>query len=222
MPRWARSPSPASDRTKPAPCWPTWRWKQTAATRARAWPGCCGLTGRNPPPSPTSASSLQPSPTHRRSPCRSTVPKRHPRGDPVQPDQRPLARCCGILCARSEPAGRATGRARVRSRHSFVSGQLPPGLSLKDSAGFDDWCLLTGERLLRQALEASRRLASHYEREGEFERACEVARHADRAGAVEGRSPSPTDAAAGIERPVQRSAEAIRSLPAPAGRRSGG
>ena len=82
------------------------------------------------------------------------------------------------FCALAQ--NRRDGQPAVKELEAAIRlyrGSFLQGFALKDSAGFDDWCLLTGERLLREALEACRRLANHYEREGEFERACEVARH---------------------------------------------
>jgi DNA-binding SARP family transcriptional activator len=50
------------------------------------------------------------------------------------------------------------------------------GLSIRDSAEFEDWMLLVRERLQRQALVALQRLADDYEDHGAYERACEAAR----------------------------------------------
>jgi len=59
---------------------------------------------------------------------------------------------------------------------ALYRGPFLEGFFLKDSAAFDDWSLLTRERLHRQALAALRHLAEEHERSGELERACEVAR----------------------------------------------
>lgn len=58
---------------------------------------------------------------------------------------------------------------------ALYRGSFLEGFSLKDSSAFEDWSLLTRERLHRQALTALHRLAGYYEQRGEYERACEVA-----------------------------------------------
>jgi WD40 repeat protein/DNA-binding SARP family transcriptional activator len=69
-----------------------------------------------------------------------------------------------------QPAVRQLEEAVALYRGSFLEG-----FSLKDSPTFEDWSLLTRERLQRQALMALHQLAGHYEQRGEYERACEVA-----------------------------------------------
>jgi DNA-binding SARP family transcriptional activator/energy-coupling factor transporter ATP-binding protein EcfA2 len=59
---------------------------------------------------------------------------------------------------------------------ALYRGSFLEGFSLKDSVVFDDWSLLMRERLQRQALMALYRLAGHYEKRGEYERACDYAR----------------------------------------------
>ncbi|MFB0538056.1 MAG: BTAD domain-containing putative transcriptional regulator, partial [Anaerolineae bacterium] len=68
------------------------------------------------------------------------------------------------------PAVRQLEEAVALYRGGFLEG-----LSLKDSPAFEDWSLLTRERLQRQALTVLHRLAGYYEQCGEHERACEVA-----------------------------------------------
>jgi DNA-binding SARP family transcriptional activator/predicted ATPase len=58
---------------------------------------------------------------------------------------------------------------------ALYRGSFLEGFSLKDSPAFEDWSLLTRERLQRQVLAALHRLAGYYEQRGEYERACEVA-----------------------------------------------
>jgi predicted ATPase/DNA-binding SARP family transcriptional activator len=58
---------------------------------------------------------------------------------------------------------------------ALYQGPFLVGFSLKDSAAFDDWTLLTQERLQRQALMSLRRLAEQHERGGDLERACQAA-----------------------------------------------
>jgi predicted ATPase/DNA-binding SARP family transcriptional activator len=58
---------------------------------------------------------------------------------------------------------------------TLYRGSFLEGFSLKDSPVFEDWSLVTRERLQRQALPAFRQLAGVYEQRGEYERACEVA-----------------------------------------------
>jgi len=59
---------------------------------------------------------------------------------------------------------------------ALYRGPFLEGFSLRDSAPFDDWCVLTQERLHRQAMVALQRLAGQYERQGELEQACEITR----------------------------------------------
>jgi predicted ATPase/predicted negative regulator of RcsB-dependent stress response len=58
---------------------------------------------------------------------------------------------------------------------ALYRGHFLEGFSLKDSPLFEDWALLTRERLQRQALAAFHRLAGYNEGRGEYERACEFA-----------------------------------------------
>ncbi len=58
---------------------------------------------------------------------------------------------------------------------ALYQGSFLEGFSLKDSPAFEDWSLLTRERLQRQALTALHQLAGYYEQRGEYERACEIA-----------------------------------------------
>jgi WD40 repeat protein len=58
---------------------------------------------------------------------------------------------------------------------SLYRGDFLAGFQLKDSIAFDDWHLLTRERLQRQASAALRRLADAYQKQGEYERASEFA-----------------------------------------------
>jgi len=69
-----------------------------------------------------------------------------------------------------QPAVRQLEEAVALYRGSFLEG-----FSLKDSAAFEDWSLLTRERFQRQVLTALHQLAGYYEQRGEYERACEVA-----------------------------------------------
>jgi DNA-binding SARP family transcriptional activator len=59
---------------------------------------------------------------------------------------------------------------------ALYGGSLLVGFSVKDSAAFEDWVLLTRERLQRQALAALHQLARTYAQRGEFARACDCAR----------------------------------------------
>jgi DNA-binding SARP family transcriptional activator/predicted ATPase len=58
---------------------------------------------------------------------------------------------------------------------ALYGGGFLDGFSVKDSAAFEDWALLTRERLQRQALGALHELASYHARLGELDRACEYA-----------------------------------------------
>ena len=59
---------------------------------------------------------------------------------------------------------------------AIYRGGFLEGFQLKDSAPFEDWHLLTRERLQRQASTTLRRLADEYEQQGDYERASVYAR----------------------------------------------
>ena len=59
---------------------------------------------------------------------------------------------------------------------SLYRGGFLDGFSVKGSPAFEDWALLTREWIQRRAMAALQWLASEYERCGEYERACELAR----------------------------------------------
>jgi len=65
---------------------------------------------------------------------------------------------------------------RLEEAVALYRGPFLEGFSLRDSPAFDDWTLLTQERLHRQALMALQQLTRQYERQGQLERACEMAR----------------------------------------------
>jgi DNA-binding SARP family transcriptional activator/predicted ATPase len=71
-----------------------------------------------------------------------------------------------------EPAIRRLGEAVTLYHGSFLEG-----LSVKDSVAFDDWSLLTRERLQRRALTTLDRLVTYYERRSEYELARDYAWH---------------------------------------------
>ena len=58
---------------------------------------------------------------------------------------------------------------------ALYHGDFLAGFQLKDSVAFEDWHLLTRERLQRQASAVLRRLADVFRQEGEYDRACEFA-----------------------------------------------
>jgi len=59
---------------------------------------------------------------------------------------------------------------------ALYRGPFLEGFSLKGCPSFDDWSLLTREKLHRQILTALHQLAEQHERQGELEKACEAAR----------------------------------------------
>ena len=63
----------------------------------------------------------------------------------------------------------------LQTAADLYSGPFLQGFSLKDSDSFEDWRLLTGERLQRQAISALRRLAQYYEASGQVEQASQYA-----------------------------------------------
>jgi DNA-binding SARP family transcriptional activator len=71
------------------------------------------------------------------------------------------------------PGGSTT--EELQEAVALYRGPFLEGFSLRDSPPFDDWALLTRERLHRLALTALHRLAKQVERRGELARACEVA-----------------------------------------------
>jgi WD40 repeat protein/DNA-binding SARP family transcriptional activator len=84
-----------------------------------------------------------------------------------------VARFCELVEADrgDEPAHQHLAEAVDLYRGDFLEG-----FSLRDSPAFDDWSLLTRERLRRQALLALGRLAEYYEGQAEYGQACEYAR----------------------------------------------
>jgi ABC-type oligopeptide transport system substrate-binding subunit/DNA-binding SARP family transcriptional activator len=58
---------------------------------------------------------------------------------------------------------------------ALYQGGFLEGFSLPDSPAFEEWALLKREQLQRQALAALGRLADHYERRGDYERALRFA-----------------------------------------------
>ncbi|HUW13740.1 MAG TPA: BTAD domain-containing putative transcriptional regulator, partial [Anaerolineae bacterium] len=58
---------------------------------------------------------------------------------------------------------------------ALYRGSFLEGFFVKDSAAFEDWILLTRERLQRQALEALGDLARHHAQQGDLKRACDYA-----------------------------------------------
>jgi len=64
---------------------------------------------------------------------------------------------------------------RLEEAVALYRGSFLEGFSVKDSAAFEDWALLTRERLQRQALAVLQELANHYARLGDLERACDYA-----------------------------------------------
>jgi predicted ATPase/DNA-binding SARP family transcriptional activator len=58
---------------------------------------------------------------------------------------------------------------------ALYCGRFLEGFSVHDSPAFEDWALLVGEQLQRQALMALGRLAAYYERQGEYGQACDCA-----------------------------------------------
>jgi adenylate cyclase len=58
---------------------------------------------------------------------------------------------------------------------ALYQGEFLEGFSLPDSPAFEEWALLKREQLQRRALAALGRLADHYERRGDYERALQFA-----------------------------------------------
>ena len=67
------------------------------------------------------------------------------------------------------------GLHQLQDAVALYRGAFLEGFSLKDSLAFDDWSLLTRERLQRLALKVLRRLAQEFEQRGDYETACEYA-----------------------------------------------
>jgi DNA-binding SARP family transcriptional activator/predicted ATPase len=59
----------------------------------------------------------------------------------------------------------------------LYQGEFLAGFSLSDSSAFDEWCLVTRERLHRQVLWAAHALVDHLEKRGEYQRALDHAWH---------------------------------------------
>jgi len=64
---------------------------------------------------------------------------------------------------------------RLAEAVDLYHGDFLEAFSLRDSPSFDDWSLLTRERLQRQILLALGRLARYHEGQGEYGRACDYA-----------------------------------------------
>ncbi|MEJ2599878.1 MAG: BTAD domain-containing putative transcriptional regulator [Anaerolineales bacterium] len=83
----------------------------------------------------------------------------------------------GIFCEQIEsylddqPAYQELAEAVGLYRGDFLDG-----FSLKDSPAFNEWCLLTRERLQRQAVRALGELAGYHEKLGQYAQACTYAR----------------------------------------------
>ena len=65
---------------------------------------------------------------------------------------------------------------QVETAIDLCRGEFLEGFSLADSPPFEEWLLILRERLQRRILAALQRLASHYEFEGDYGRACYYAR----------------------------------------------
>ena len=65
--------------------------------------------------------------------------------------------------------------AGLEQAADLYRGPFLEGFSVNDSAEFEEWILLTRERLQRQALSALNHLASHYATQGQLDRACDYA-----------------------------------------------
>jgi predicted ATPase/DNA-binding SARP family transcriptional activator len=65
---------------------------------------------------------------------------------------------------------------RLEQAVGLYGGELLEGFFLKDSSAFDEWVLVKREGLQRQMMDALKHLATHYERRGEYEDACETTR----------------------------------------------
>jgi DNA-binding SARP family transcriptional activator len=74
------------------------------------------------------------------------------------------------LVESSPPVAHELEKAVALYRGTFLEGFF-----LRDGPAFDDWSLLTRERLQRQALSALHWLAEYYQEHGEYEQACEYA-----------------------------------------------
>ncbi|HUW14966.1 MAG TPA: BTAD domain-containing putative transcriptional regulator, partial [Anaerolineae bacterium] len=71
----------------------------------------------------------------------------------------------------------APGIQQLEEAVALYSGSFLEGFFVKDSVAFEDWSLLTRERLQRQALDALGELARHHAQHGGLERACDYAWH---------------------------------------------
>ncbi len=81
----------------------------------------------------------------------------------------------GLELASASPLSHAETAHELEAAMALYQGGFLEGFSLPDSPAFDEWALLKREQLQRQALAALGRLADHYERQGETERALRFA-----------------------------------------------
>jgi predicted ATPase/DNA-binding SARP family transcriptional activator len=70
----------------------------------------------------------------------------------------------------------STAVRRLEQAVSLYRGPFLEGFFLRDSAAFDDWCLLTRERFQRQVVAALSRLVEEFAQGGDQGRACDCAR----------------------------------------------
>ena len=64
----------------------------------------------------------------------------------------------------------------LETAFALYRGPFLEGLSLPDSAAYEEWVLVMRERWQRQAMDALQRLSAHWEQRGEYERALQHAR----------------------------------------------
>lgn len=78
--------------------------------------------------------------------------------------------------AHDPPAAGAAHIARLQQAVELYRGNFLAGFSVSDSPAFEEWMVLTRERLQRLAIEALGHLAAHFEQRSQFEQALYYAR----------------------------------------------
>lgn len=90
----------------------------------------------------------------------------------------PVSHCqldVALLLQTTEPTAQAP-IAQMEAAVVGYQGEFMEGFSLPDSPPFEEWLLLTRERMQRKALVALQQMTDHYQKTGEIERALHYAR----------------------------------------------
>ena len=197
-------PIAALPRTRCARCWPTSPSNPTAPIPARRWPRCSGRSGRRAPRCTNlrhALSNLRQILHDADAPCSLTCLISR---DAVQFN---LASEQSLDVLEFESA--LAGDDQLEQAAALYRGDFLEGFALKDAPEFEDWALLTRERLRRGYLAACSGWRRVQERRGEHEPAIGGCAAPGGAGARGGGRAAGADAAAGASRPAVGGAGAV-------------